>query len=99
MARRMVDIDEDGMKAPALSFWIETPGGAGHREEIAADQTTPGIRRQPGAERYEFPFVPLDHFAERLHNNERAHAGVLQYTLRGVTKTKSPYNDVEVSPR
>jgi hypothetical protein len=70
--RRMVDIDEDRVEAPAGRFGIEPGVGGGEREEIAVDEPAARVAGQFRPERQKARFVPVDDGIEGVNDDQRA---------------------------
>ena len=76
------------------------PGGPDHaRRSRRATSRHRGSAVKRRADRDQPALVPLDHLAERLDHEQRAHARVLQHGLRGVAEPEPADHHVEAGPR
>ena len=77
-------------------LWIETGPSVAHRHEVAEHEPAPRVGRQHGPGRHQCPLVPVDHGAERLHDDQRPYPAVLQHSQRGIAEPESAHRHVEV---
>lgn len=99
MARRVVDVQQDGVEATARLFRVQPAGVGGQCEEVAVHQAAAGVRGQPGSEGYQVPLVPVDDFGECVDHGQRVHPGVVQGGLGGVAESESADGYVQFGVR
>jgi hypothetical protein len=65
-------------------------------EEVAVNKAATRIRRQLLTERQQATLVPLDHLGQCIDHDQRSHARIFQHGLRGVTKSESANDHIEI---
>ena len=92
--RRMVDVDQDAVEHPPRPVGIEAVGRGGESEEVALDQPTAGIARDPGPEGQDALAVPVDHGGQRVDDDQARDLGVIEGGGGGVAETEAADHDV-----
>ena len=94
----MVDIDQDGIKAPVRLCGVKADILSGAGEEIAADELASWIGTQNFSKRQQARHMPVDDRLKCLNNPQTANGFVTQHRLGGVAKSETANHEVQLTP-
>lgn len=94
VARGVIDIQKNGVKATTGRFGIEPRGRSSERKEISMDESASWIAGQRGADRDEAAPVPVDDRPQRINDDQLPRARMFQRRHRGVAEPESSHDDI-----
>src|SRR5947209_6125040 len=97
-ARRVIDIDQDGVNPASGQIRIEPLPCRRHRKKVSQHEPAARICHERWSEWQRAALVPIYDRIEHLDDNERLDRLMLQDRMRRVTKAQATHEDTKVDP-